>query len=55
MAVTVRSEGFEDRFDFLLQIKQEENAAPTATVIIPEGAPLVVQVARARLAGATNA
>ncbi len=26
--VTVRSEGFEDRFDFLLQITRRENAAP---------------------------
>jgi len=52
-AITVRSEGFGDRFDFLLKVTQtEENAAPTATVIVPEGAPLVVQVARARLAGA---
>ncbi len=50
--LTVRSEGFEDRFDFLLQITHRENAAPTATVVLPEGAPLVVQLARARLLGA---
>jgi hypothetical protein len=54
IAISVRRAGFEDRFELLLKIGKREGRAPEATLIIPSGAPLVVQLARARLAGALS-
>jgi hypothetical protein len=53
--VTVRAAGFEDHYEFLLEVKQDGlGLGPTARLVLPVGAPLVIQLARAKLGGAED-
>ena len=49
VAFSVRAAGFEDHFEFLLTLERHEGQVPTATLIIPDKEPLVVQLARLRV------
>lgn len=53
ITISIRSNGFEDHYEFALTIEQRDGRPLTATVAIPSGEPLVVQLARARQAGAS--
>src|SRR4051794_1550936 len=48
IAFSVRGAGFEDRFEYLLIIEWRGGGAPEATLVMPRGEPLTVQLARLR-------
>ena len=47
--VTIRQEGFEDHFEFLLRIDALQSGGARAVLTIPDREPLSVQLARCRL------
>jgi hypothetical protein len=48
-AISIRQEGFEDRFEFALRIDALQSGATRAVLTIPDREPLSVQLARIRL------